>query len=191
VILAEAQKTEAIASFTSRDMRDALGMFPTGVAVITALTAEGEGLGATVSSFNSVSLDPPLILFSLAREAKSIGAWKGAKQFAVSVLGEHQSQISTRFARALTDKWDGVAPVAAKTIKAPLIRDALAWFECEAWAVYDGGDHLIIVGRVVHLERIVHSDPRPLVFSGGRYRRLDPGTPIETPYEAAQWLHGW
>jgi flavin reductase (DIM6/NTAB) family NADH-FMN oxidoreductase RutF len=187
----QAQKTHAAASFTSREMRDALSLFPTGVAVITALTAEGERLGATVSSFNSVSLDPPLILFSLAREAKSIDAWKGAKQFAVSVLGEHQSQISTRFARAMTDKWDGVAPVAAKAIKAPLIRDALAWFECESWAVYDGGDHLIFVGRVVHLERIVHSDPRPLVFSGGRYRRLDLGTAIETPYDAAQWLHGW
>ena len=111
-------------AFTGREMRDALGLFPTGVAVITAQAQSGERLGATVSSFNSVSLDPPLILFSLAKDAKSIAAWEAAEHFAVNVLGEHQSQVSTRFAKALTDKWEGIKPLEARRIGAPLIRDA-------------------------------------------------------------------
>jgi flavin reductase (DIM6/NTAB) family NADH-FMN oxidoreductase RutF len=178
-------------SFTGREMRDALGLFPTGVAVITAQAPEGERLGATVSSFNSVSLDPPLVLFSLARTAKAIAAWEAMSHFAVNILGEHQSEISTRFARALTDKWEGLSPRPANRIGAPLIRDALAWFECATWARYDGGDHIILVGHVLHLERIAAPSPRPLVFSGGRYRRLDGEAAIETPAEASQWLHGW
>jgi flavin reductase (DIM6/NTAB) family NADH-FMN oxidoreductase RutF len=181
---------DASLPFTARDMRDALGRFPTGVAVITARAENGERLGATVSSFNSVSLDPPLVLFSIAKTAKSISLWEAVPHFAISILGDNQSEISNRFAKAMTDKWDGIDPVRARTISADLIRDALAWFECETWAKYDGGDHIIFVGKVLHLEASENANPRPLVFSGGRYRALD-RAPIETPYDADTWLHGW
>lgn len=178
------------APFTARDMRNALGRFPTGVAVITADAANGERLGATVSSFNSVSLDPPLVLFSLAKTAKAITLWEAVPFFAISILGDNQSEISNRFAKAMTDKWDGLDPVRARKIPASLIRDALAWFECETWARYEGGDHTIIVGKVLHLEAPERADPRPLIFSSGKYRSLDSAS-ISTPYEASMWLHGW
>jgi flavin reductase (DIM6/NTAB) family NADH-FMN oxidoreductase RutF len=177
--------------FTPRDLRHAFGLFPTGVAVMTAVTAGGERLGATVSSFNSVSIDPPLVLFSLSRTARSIAAWEVVSQFAVSVLGEHQSELSTRFAKAMTDKWSGIDPLNGTLTPAPLIRDALAWFACDVWARYDGGDHMILIGRVVHLAATTSPSPRPLVFSGGKYRRLDNDAGIETPFDASQWLHGW
>lgn len=177
--------------FTPRELRDALSLFPTGVAVITATSAAGDKLGATVSSFNSVSLDPPLVLFSLGRNANALKAWEGCRQFAVNVLGENQSQLSTRFAKAMTDKWDGVDPVLPRATNAPLLRDALAHFECEMWAQYDGGDHVIFVGRVLHLTRATSTNPRPLVFAVGQYRKLDLGTEIETPIDSSMWLHGW
>lgn len=182
---------EANTPFTARELRDALGLFPTGVAVITATSSDGEKLGATVSSFNSVSLDPPLVLFSLGRNAISMKAWDGCRHFAVNVLGEHQSQLSTRFAKAMTDKWAGVDPLVPKVTNAPLLRDALVHFECEMWAKYDGGDHVIFVGRVLHLARVDSKNPRPLVFAVGQYRKLDPGAEIETPYDSPNWLHGW
>ena len=177
--------------FTPRELRDALGLFPTGVAVITATTETGERLGATVSSFNSVSLDPPLVLFSLGRNANSIKAWAGCAQFAVNVLGENQSEVSTRFAKAKTDKWDGIDPIKPKVTDAPLLRDALVHFECQMWAQYDGGDHVIFIGRVLHLARSDALQPRPLVFAVGQYRRLDLGAEIETPYnifQLASWM---
>ena len=177
--------------FTPRELRDALGLFPTGVAVITATAENGEKLGATVSSFNSVSLDPPLVLFSLGRNANSIKAWERCRHFAVNVLGENQSQVSTRFAKAMTDKWDGIDPLVPHKTDAPLLRDALVHFECEMWKQHDGGDHVIFVGRVLHLARTVAPSPRPLVFAVGQYRRLDLGTEIETPFNSSNWLHGW
>jgi flavin reductase (DIM6/NTAB) family NADH-FMN oxidoreductase RutF len=125
--------------------RDRLGLFPTGVAVITATTPDGVRLGATVSSFNSVSLDPPLVQFSLGRNANSLPAWESCKYFAANILAENQSRLSTRFAKAMTDKWDGVDPLPPRATDAPL-RDALAHFDCKMWAQYDGDDHLIFIG---------------------------------------------
>jgi flavin reductase (DIM6/NTAB) family NADH-FMN oxidoreductase RutF len=177
--------------FAPRALRDAFGLFPTGVAVITAVTGGGERLGATVSSFNSVSIEPPLVQFSLARAAKSIAAWETVTQFSVSVLAEHQSELSTRFAKAMSDKWDGVDPLPGTSNPAPLMRDALAWFECDVWARYDGGDHVIVVGRVHHFATTSASNRRPLVFSGGKYRRLDQDASIETSFDTSQLLHGW
>ncbi len=182
---------ESVNGFSARELRDAFGLFPTGVAIITAQALNGERLGLTVSSFNSVSIDPPLVLFSVAKNAKSIAGWENIKQFAVNILGENQSELSTRFAKALTDKWQGLDPLQAKVIDAPLIRDALASLECELWTKYDGGDHIILIGKVLHLSRVSQDNPRPLLFATGRYRRLDSGTPIETPFDVSHLLHGW
>jgi flavin reductase (DIM6/NTAB) family NADH-FMN oxidoreductase RutF len=177
-------------AFSDRDFRDALGRFATGVAVITGMTDEGARLGATVSSFSSVSLDPPLVLFSIGRSAKGFPAWETIKRFAVNILAEEQSAISTRFARSLTDKWEGIAPRSGAN-GAPLLHGALAWLECTSHAKYDGGDHLILVGHVDALTIHTASDARPLVFFGGKYRRLDSDRLIQTPPDAEQWLHGW
>jgi flavin reductase (DIM6/NTAB) family NADH-FMN oxidoreductase RutF len=165
-------------SFTDRDFRDALGLFATGVAVITGMTGEGARLGATVSSF------------SIGRSAKGFPTWETIKRFAVNILAEEQSATSTRFARSLTDKWDGIEPRSGAN-GAPLLHGALVWLECTSYAKYDGGDHLILVGHVDALTLHAASDTRPLVFFGGKYRRLDSDRLIQTPPDAEQWLHGW
>jgi len=184
-------------SFSDRDFRDALGLFATGVVVVTSAgnSRPGSGdhdgdLGATISSFSSVSLDPPLILFSIGRHSKAFDAWQTVDAFAVNILGENQSAISTRFARALTDKWDGVRACPGLG-GVPLLSEALAWIECRSYAKYDGGDHLIIVGQVLSLTARTGASARPLVFFGGKYRQLDVNSGISTPPDAEQWLHGW
>ncbi len=179
------------APFSSRDLRNAFGLFPTGVAIITAKAANGERLGLTVSSFNSVSIEPPLIQFNIAKSAKSLPAWEDISHFAVNILEENQSDLSTRFAKALTDKWDGVPSVVANTIDADLLRDTLAAIECRVWSRYDGGDHVILLGEVVHLSKTRRDRAGPLIFANGGYRKLDRGMAIETPFDLSHLLHGW
>ena len=158
--------------FTPREFRDALGLFPTGVAVVTTLNAKGERLGVTVSSFASVSLDPPLISFGLAKSAHSFGDWLATAHFAVNVLAEEQEHLSSKFARPLSDKWSDLSPRRGLVIEAPLLEEALAWFECVKFAQYDGGDHLLILGRILSLARNPHEGKRPLVFFKSAYHRL-------------------
>lgn len=177
-------------SFSAPEFRAALGMFATGVTIVTGRDANGHRIGLTANSFNSVSLDPPLVLFSIARNAKSFEAWQEARGFAVNVLAEEQVDISNRFARPLADKWGALAFASGAVCRFPLIPGALAAMECVHYANYDGGDHLILVGRVVSISRHPASR-RPLVFHGGRYRILDDEERISTPREADVWLHGW
>ena len=189
----EALHPTELRSFTDREFRDAMGLFATGVVVVTGATGGGGSdnyLGATISSFSSVSLNPPLILFSIGRHSKAFAAWQTVDAFAVNVLGESQSAISTRFARALTNKWDGVR-TRPGFAGVPLLPDALAWIECRSYAKYDGGDHLIIVGHVLSLTARTGAGARPLLFFEGRYRQLDVNSGIATPPDADQWLHGW
>jgi flavin reductase (DIM6/NTAB) family NADH-FMN oxidoreductase RutF len=176
----------ATMNFTAREFRDALGQFPTGVCIVTA-EVDGTLLGATVSSFNSVSLDPPLVLFSLARSASAFPLWQKAMHFGVAVLAESQIDLSNRFARSGADKWSGLAPLRGES-GVPLLRGALATFECETFARYEGGDHEIIVGRVLSFTRINAS---PLLFHAGGYRRIQFDQPIATPPDIDVWLHGW
>jgi len=150
--------------------RQALGEFATGVAVITAEGPDGEPIGMTMSSFNSVSIDPPLVLFSVDRRAHSLPAMERAKGFAVNVLAREQEDISNRFARALSDKWAEVKRTIGHA-QAPLITGALAHFECEPYARHDGGDHVIFVARVLR-HAVRAGAPAPLVFFRGRYRDL-------------------
>ncbi len=126
-------------SFTDREFRDALGQFATGVCVISA-EVDGILLGSTVSSFNSVSLAPPLILFSLARSAQTLPLWLKTTHFGVTVLAESQTDLSNRFARGGADKWTGLAPLRGKS-GVPLLRGGLVTLECQTYATYEGGDH--------------------------------------------------
>ncbi len=152
--------------------RDALGCFATGVTIVTAIGPRGELIGITASSFNSVSLDPPLILFSLDRRAHSLRAFLSTQTFAVNVLREGQQALSERFARSRKDKWAGVEYEAWDT-GCPILVGALASFECRIRYTYHGGDHVIFVGEVLRLRH----DPqgRPLVFYRATYHGLGPG----------------
>lgn len=150
--------------------RRALGEFATGVAIVTARGRGQDLVGMTMSSFNSVSVDPPLVLFSVDRKALSLPAMLDAKGFAVNVLSREQENISNQFARALSNKWDQVKTRVGHA-EAPLISGALAHFECEPYANYDGGDHVIFVVRVVR--HAAHPGaPAPLIFFRGRYRDI-------------------
>lgn len=125
-------------------------------------------VGMTMSSFNAVSLDPPLVLFSVDRRAHSLPAILNADGYGISVLGKDQQHVSTRFAQSGADKWSGIAhrPGFAG---APLLAGAIAQFECAPHAQHDGGDHVIVLARVLRF----HAMPEPpLIFFGGRYHGL-------------------
>lgn len=175
-------------AFDERQFRDALGMFATGVAVVTA-GVEDVRLATTVSSFNAVSLSPPLVLFSLGRKALSFEQWLKAESFAVMVLDQAQTELSSRFAKAGTDKWAGLPSNPGVRTGAPLLSEFIVAFECSVYARYDGGDHEIIVGRVLDLV-IKTPSATPLIFYRGKYRQLN-----EEGTEAAKspdpWLYGW
>ena len=156
------------ARFDPRELRNALGRFATGIAVVAAHDAEGP-IGVTVNSFSSVSLDPPLILFSMARGLYSLPRFEKVEAYAVNILLEGQEGISNSFARAGGDKFAGIDWVRGVT-GAPKLRPALATFECVPYAHYDGGDHVIFVGRVVHLH--VEDEGSPLLYFRGSYRLL-------------------
>jgi flavin reductase (DIM6/NTAB) family NADH-FMN oxidoreductase RutF len=152
-----------------RAFRDALGEFATGVVVVTTVAPDQSRIGVTVNSFNSVSLDPPLVLFSVARSAYSLAAFIQARRFAVNVLHAEQSEVSSRFARSLEDKWAGLEWDGGVN-GSPVAPDALAVFECEHYAAYDGGDHVIMVGRVTSFAKKGGQDP--LLFFRGRYHKI-------------------
>jgi len=177
-------------TLAQRTFRDALGLFPTGVAVVTTVTRDGNRVGTTVSSFNSVSLLPPLVLFSIARSARSFLAWRQAETYAINILHEDQDALSIRFARGIGDKWEGLKSAAGQT-GAPLIPDALASFECENYARYDGGDHLILVGKVVALTTATVGDLHPLIFYRGSYQTIERGRTTSPADDLNYLLHGW
>ena len=157
-------------SFDPRSFRQALGCFATGITVVTSVGLDGEYLGFTANSFNSVSLDPPLVLFSLDRGAYSLKAFEAAGVFAINILREDQEAVSIAFARALSSKWDGVRMEIWQT-GSPILVDALASFDCETTSMHDGGDHVIFVGRVLRLRAGV--DGRPLLYFRGAYRQIN------------------
>jgi flavin reductase (DIM6/NTAB) family NADH-FMN oxidoreductase RutF len=152
--------------FSPREFRDALGMFATGVTIVTARTPDGRRIGLTANSFNSVSLDPPLVLWSLARRAASLAALRAGSHYAIHVLAADQRGLAERFATRGIDRWAGVSH-ADGLGGAPLIDGAAAVFECANRSRYDEGDHVIFVGRV---ERCAHRvGASPLLFHGGRF----------------------
>lgn len=159
------------------ELRRALGQFPTGVTVITA-AHEGRLVGMTANSFSSVSLDPPLVLWSAARATPSHATFTAADAFAVHFLGAEQRDLAVRFA-GRGDKFDGLAYVEGQT-GAPLIEGLAPILECRAWARYDGGDHTILVGRVV---RLISRVQEPLLFHSGIMRRIEIA-PRERPERA-------
>jgi flavin reductase (DIM6/NTAB) family NADH-FMN oxidoreductase RutF len=145
-----------------RALRDAFGRFATGVTVVTTLGPEGP-VGFTANSFSSLSLDPPLVLWSPAKSSRRFGVFAGAEAYAIHVLADTQAGLIQRFARA-GEGFQGLDH--ALTDEGLPVFPALARFDCAAHAVHDGGDHAILVGRVL---RVTIRDGAPLVFSQGRY----------------------
>ncbi|HJS89953.1 MAG TPA: flavin reductase [Steroidobacteraceae bacterium] len=149
----------------ARRFRSALGAFATGVTIVTARDGDGHDIGLTANSFNSVSLDPPMVLWSLAKDARSLPAFLAAPHFAVHVLAADQEELSKRFATRGSEKFAGL-DVERGASQVPLLRGCSARFQCRTAFRHEGGDHVIFVGAV---EAFDQSDRPPLVFHGGRY----------------------
>lgn len=158
-----------IETLPGRDFRDVLGSFATGVTVVTTSTPSRELIGVTISSFNAVSLDPRLILWSLSLASPRFAAFRQASHYAVNVLALDQAWISDCFASRDHELFHQVRMRRGHS-GLPLIDGCAAWFECRNAAHYPGGDHLIFVGEVERFARGATSEP--LVFHGGRYREL-------------------
>jgi len=153
-------------SFTSNDFRSALGMFATGVTIVTARDAGGLRVGLTANSFNSVSLDPPLVLWSLSRQAGSAPAFTGGSHYAINILAAEQRALAERFASRQADRFEGVS-LREGVAGAPIIEGAVAVFECFNRSRYEEGDHIIFVGEVERCEW--RTGASPLIFHGGRF----------------------
>jgi flavin reductase (DIM6/NTAB) family NADH-FMN oxidoreductase RutF len=154
-----------------RHFRDALAQFATGVTIITARAPHGF-VGFTANSFNSVSLDPPLVIWSLARRSRSLAIFEGAVQYAINVLAHDQIELARRFSRPHADRFAGVA-FRQGASKAPLLDGCVAWLECRHHALHPAGDHMLFIGEVISTD---HRRVLPLVWHSGRYRvsRLHP-----------------
>ncbi len=151
-------------SLTARGFRDAMAQFATGVTIITARAAPDAFVGFTATSFNSVSLDPPLIVWALSRRSRSLAAFERAARYAVNVLAHDQSELAHRFSRPHEDRFAGVA-FALDWADAPLIDGCAAWLECRHHALHTAGDHMLFVGEAVSC---AHRSAAPLVWHAGK-----------------------
>ncbi|RRS03672.1 flavin reductase [Aquabacterium soli] len=155
-----------MSAFSTEDFRAALGQFTTGVTIVTTVDDEGRKVGLTANSFNSVSLAPPLVLWSLSRTSGSLPAMSASRRYAINVLAADQRVLAERFARKGIDRFEGVSWRPGLS-GAPLIDGAVASFECDNRSQHEAGDHIIFVGEVTHCRRRVGAVP--LVFHGGRF----------------------
>ena len=159
-------------SFDTRAFRQALGSFPTGVAVITAVAASRHPMGITVNSFTSVSLEPPMVLWCLDKKSDRYETFTKSRGFTISILGTAHEDVSARLAKPGSHSLEGIGLIVTE-LGPPGLADALAIFECDSEAVYEGGDHAILVGRVLRFAR--RDAGAPLVFFRGRYGALATG----------------
>ena len=152
--------------FSSPEFRTALGMFATGVTIVTARTLDGHLVGLTASSFNSVSLQPPLVLWSLSQAASSMEAFRKGSHYAINILGADQQALAQRFATRGVDRFADVDFVEG-ACGAPLLAGAVATFECFNRSRYVEGDHVIFIGEVEHCAHRVGASP--LLYHGGKF----------------------
>jgi 4-hydroxyphenylacetate 3-hydroxylase, reductase component len=164
-----ADKRKSRTAVAERHFRDALAQFATGVTIITARSPQGF-VGFTANSFNSVSLQPPLVIWSLSRRSRSLAVFQGAGQYAVNVLAHNQIELARRFSRPHADRFTGVA-FRLGASHAPLIDGCAAWLECRHHAVHGAGDHLLSIGEVIST---AHRPVLPLLWHSGRYRLSRP-----------------
>ena len=159
-------------AFDARQFRDAMAQFATGVAIICVRAGDGRYVGFTANSFTSVSLDPPLVLWSLARGSASLAAFQTSQRYSVNVLAAAQTDLARRFSRPHADRFAGVG-YRMGWAGAPLIDACVAWFECSQHAQHRAGDHVIFIGEVATCER---AKGHGLVFQHGHF-----GTTVPLP----------
>ncbi len=164
------QQAPAAGTVDRADLRRAMGRFATGVTVVTTCGPGGKFEGVTSNSFATVSLDPPLVLWSLARRARSFDGFAAASHFVINVLGLEQTDLSKHFATPMPDKLVGIAYHKGLG-GCPVLAGTIAHFECKKENMFDGGDHAIFVGRILHT---TYRDGEPLIFSNGGYQRAQP-----------------
>ena len=152
--------------FSPREFRASLAMFATGVTIVTARTPAGVLIGLTANSFNSVSLSPPLVLWSLSQAAGSMGALSTGSHYVINILAADQKELAERFASRRADRWLDVAFTDSEC-GAPLLTGAAATFECFNRSRYEEGDHVIFVGEVEHCSH--RAGAAPLLFHGGKF----------------------
>ncbi|MEV8268515.1 flavin reductase family protein [Microbacterium sp. NPDC076911] len=154
----------------ARTLRDTLGHYASGVTVISGHDADGP-IGFTCQSFYSVSMDPPLVSFSVMTSSTTYPRIRETGSFAVNVLAHDQHELSSQFAQKGTDKWAGV-DWHESAAGNPVIHDTLMWLDCEIWAEHEAGDHLVVIGRVRELSPAEWHQSEPLLFFKGAYRHL-------------------
>lgn len=153
-----------------RRLRDALAQFATGVTVVCARAEHGRYVGFTANSFNAVSLDPPLVVWSLAARSTSLVAFETASHYSINILSAKQAHLARRFSRPHADRLDSVLHRPGH-FGAPLIDGCVAWLECRHYACHRAGDHVLFIGEVVG---VAHAHGRGLVFHHGRYGTTAP-----------------
>jgi len=155
-------------SLDPQAMREVMGHFASGVTVVTAVTDDGP-IGFTCQSFSSLSLDPPLVVFAPGRSSRTWPQLRDIGRFCVNVLAEGQDAVSQNFARSGVDKFADV-PWRPSALGSPVLDDVVAWIDAELWAEYDGGDHTLVVARVLDLG--ADGRRRPLLYHRGAYGLL-------------------
>ncbi len=166
----------------AKQFRRALGQFATGVTVVTARSTEGRDVGLTANSFNAVSLDPPLVLWSVDKKSSTAADFLEADSFAVHILSLDDEHVSNQFTKSGIDRFAGM-PVSRGIGGVPLLDCGVARFECQTEHRYDGGDHVVVVGRVVTYRTV---EGPPLVFHNGGYCSL---TTRAAPRTQAATIH--
>lgn len=164
----EVGAVEAPEPVTPQRLREALGRFATGVTIITCLDDQGEPVGLTANSFNALSLDPPLVLWSLRRQSVQLAAFQQAGGFVVNVLARPQLDLSRRFASKLEDRFDS-GSWSAGVAGAPVLAGCVAVYQCEMVTQQDAGDHVLFIGKVLALSQQALA---PLVYQAGHYHGL-------------------
>lgn len=161
---------DAAESVDARQLRQALGAFPTGVCLVTTVTPEGKREGMTINSFSSVSLDPPLILWSIRDDTRSADAFLAARPFNLSVLAAGQRELAWHFARPAADKFERYEEAfETGPNRCPRLVESVATFECSTYSRHQEGDHTIILGRV---DRFTRTETAPLLFHSGQMGSL-------------------
>ena len=173
-----------------RDLRTALGRFPTGVTVITTTVPDGRSEGLTANSFSALSLSPPLVLWSIVNTSGSLPGFMASGHFAINVLDSKQSELSSRFAARSADKFTGL-DLLKGVGGSPVLASALAVFECSTERTLDIGDHVLFIGRV---HRVRWREGDPLVFNAGQYctaRPMGPATELSMFLSGQAHLRAW
>lgn len=166
----QAELVKETVTFDSHTFRQALGHFPTGVAIVTTRSPEGRPVGLTINSFASLSLDPPLVLWSLVKHSPSLAFFQDCKHFAIHVISQHQVEAALGFANSRTEDKFSLVSHSSSDEGIPVIDDCIATFICENHNQHDGGDHTLFIGKVIRHD----TEPTlaPAVFHRGGFTHL-------------------